>query len=115
MDIKTLNQQNLKLIEGDYINIDDITDKIYEDGHVFEKDQFMTFDYEGKIIQVGFNTSASGSVSEDPGDYWTPPTCDVDISDLEIEVTDITVDEEPTELTKDILVFFEKFIEKILQ
>ena len=46
--------------------------------------------------------SISGSISEDSGDYWTPPSCDVDIDDVDITITDVFINEDEVELTPEL-------------
>ena len=114
MDFITFNTQNTKFVDGEFIKNDDISDKIYEDGSFILDDQWMSFDCNGVSIVVNYEISVSGSTSYDSGDYWTPPSYDVDIDSVDIDVTSVSIDEYEVELTSELKKIFEVFIEKTL-
>lgn len=107
MEILTFNPKNTKLIDGDFLKSDDFSEKIYEnDGSYFNDCQYMTFKCGDLTIDVNFELSISGSVSEDSGDYWTPPSCDVDVDDVDITITNVFIDENEVELTPELKKIF---------
>lgn len=110
----SLNFNNLKLIDGDYTKSDDWFEMICENGCFSTDSQYMTFSSDGIDVVVDFDLSVIGSVSHDPGDYWTPPYTDVDISEVEVNVTSLHIDEWEVELTKELKNFLEVEIKKYL-
>ena len=114
MTITNIDTTKLKLVESDFSDYSILTEQILEDGSAYVKDQFVDFDYDGKILSVSFNTTASGNVFDDPGDYWTAPYSEVNINDLDIEITQILLDESPIEITKESKAKLVKLIEELL-
>jgi len=111
----TINFNDMKFLHGDYIKSDDMSELIIEnDGYIKKDCQYMTFDYLGIEVSVGFEMSVSGRYSSDPGDYWTPPSSDCDIEDIEIDIVDLTIDEYDVELTKEITDILEELIKKTI-
>jgi len=106
--------KKLKLVESDFSDYQNLTEQILEDGCAYVKDQFVDFDYDGMILSITFNTSASGDVFDDPGDYWTAPYSEVNINDIDIEITQILLDEITIEITKESKVELVKLIEGLL-
>lgn len=114
MDFITFNTQNTKFVDGEFIKNDDISDKIYEDGSFTLDDQWMSFDCNGVSIVVDYEISVSGSSSYDSGDYWTPPSYDVDVDSVDIDITSVSIDEYEVELTSELKKIFENLVNKIL-
>lgn len=110
----SLNLNNLKLQDGDFVKSSDWTEKIYENGGFTNNDQFMVFNCDGIEVVVDFELTVAGRVDYDPGDYWTPPYTDVDVTDIEILVKSLAVDEWEVELTKEIEDFLVKEIKNYL-
>lgn len=103
MEILTFNPKNSKLIDGDFIKSDDFSEKIYENDGSYSNDcQYMTFDCNGLKLDINYEVELSGSVSQDFGDYWTPPSCDVDVDNVDITLTGVYIDEDEVELTPDL-------------
>jgi len=115
MDFLTCNPQNLVLVDGDFVKSNDFADAIYESDGSYSNDcQYMTFKCGDITIDVNYEISVSGSVCEDSGDYWTPPSCDVDIDDVDIYVTDVYINEDEVELTPELKAIFKKIVDKNL-
>ena len=114
MDFITFNTENTKFVDGDFIKDNDIADKVYEDGSFTLDDQWMSFDCNGISIVVDYEISVSGSSSYDSGDYWTPPSCDIDIDSVDISVTAVNIDEYEVELTPELKKIFVNLITKSL-
>ncbi len=103
MEILTFNIKNFKLIDGDFVKSDNFSEMIYENDGSYSNDcQYMTFECGDLKIDINFEMSISGSISEDSGDYWTPPSCDVDIDDVDITITDVFINEDEVELTPEL-------------
>lgn len=112
MSYISINPSEFKVVDGEYLKESDLIDSIYEDGSVSSDDQWIEFDCNGVKIQVNFSIYASGKVYEDRGDYWTPPSCDVDITDIDITITEVMVDECETELSDEFKSILEKLVKK---
>ena len=107
MDTITFNLKNFKLIDGDFISEDSFVDKIYEESGSFCDDtQWMSFKCGELTIDVNYEISVSGSIFEDSGDYWTPPSCDVDVDDVDVTITDVLINEDEVELTPELKKIF---------
>jgi hypothetical protein len=114
MDFITFNTENTKFVDGDFIKDNDFADKVYEDGSFTLDDQWMSFDCNGVSIVVDYEISVSGSSSYDSGDYWTPPSLDIDIDSVDISVTAVNIDEYEVELTPELKKIFENLVNKSL-
>ena len=77
----SLDLNNLKLTDGDYTKAEDWEELICENEGSFSKDEeYMIFDSNGIEIVINYELSVSGRVDYDPGDYYTPPYSDFDIT-----------------------------------
>jgi len=113
MDFITFNPQNLVLVDGDFVKSNDLADLIYENDGSYSNDcQYMTFKFGDITIDVNYEMSVSGSINEDSGDYWTPPSCDIDIDDVDIYITDVLINEDEVELTPELKAIFKKIVDK---
>jgi hypothetical protein len=111
MDTITFNPKNFKLIDGDFISEDSFADKIYEESGSFCDDtQWMSFKCGELTIDFSYEISVSGSIFEDSGDYWTPPSCDIDINDVDIIISSVSINEDDVELTDDLKKIFLKVV-----
>lgn len=72
----------------------------------------MTFEYLGIKVEVCFEMSIIGRHSYDTGDYYTPSYSDCTIDSIEVDITNITIDDYEVELTKDITEILEKVIKE---
>ncbi len=113
MDFLTFNPKNLVLVDGDFVKSNDLADLIYENDGSYSNDcQYMTFKCSDITIDINYEMSVSGSINEDSGDYWTPPSCDVDIDDVDIDVTAVYINEDEVELTPELKTVFKKIVDK---
>lgn len=102
MEFVTFNPHNTKLVDGDFVKSNDFTDLVYENEGSYHNDcQYMIFKCDDVTIDVGYELSISGSIYEDSGDYWTPPSCDVDV-DFDVTITDVLINEDEVELTPEL-------------
>jgi hypothetical protein len=109
----SVNLNNLKIIDKEVVG--DWEDLICENEGSFTRDcQYMIFDCDGVEVNVNFELSVSGRVDHDPGDYWTPPYTDVDITDFDITITDFYIDDYDVELTKEMKRLLEKVVKNNL-
>lgn len=112
--IYSLNFNKMTLQDGDFIKYDDWFDKIYEDGGFTNDYQYMIFNSNGVEIVVDFQLIVSGSIIRDNGDYYTPPSVDVDIDEYTVNITGLHVDEWEVSLNRDLEKLLEVEIKKHL-
>jgi hypothetical protein len=84
------------------------------EGHFSREGEFMSFEVDGLNLTIVYDLSVSGRIDYDPGDYWTPPYSDFEITDETIDVTEVTLDDYEIELTKELEVLFSEVIKKNL-
>lgn len=85
-----------------------------EDGSFTRDDQYILFDMNGIEVSVNFELTVRGRVTSDPGDYWTPPSCDVDIVDVDVDVIDLFIDDYDVVLDRELSRTIESLIKKCL-
>ncbi len=85
-----------------------------EDEYFTRDDQYILFDMNGIEVSICFGLTVRGRVTSDPGDYWTPPSCEVDILDVDVDVTDFYVDDIDVKLDKDLTRKLESLVKKYL-
>ena len=110
-----INLDNLKFVDGDFLNSESLSDKLYEnEGSFTEKHQTITFEDNDKEVTINFEVYVDGTIDEDNGDYWTPPSCEVEITETEVTIEEVFVDGELVKLDNEVLSKIEKLIEKQL-
>ncbi len=85
-----------------------------EDGYFTHDGQYILFDMGGIEVLISFELTVRGRVTSDSGDYWTPPSCEVDIVNVEVDVTDFYVDDIDVQLDKDLSKTLESLVKKYL-
>lgn len=115
MTTYTINVNDLKFIDSDCVKSNDWIDMICEnEGRFHREGEFMSFDMNGVELVIFYDLEVSGKIDYDPGDYWTPPYSDVDITNEFIDVTEVTLDEIEIELDKELKEMFTKIIKNNL-
>lgn len=105
----TINPKNLKLKHKEVF--DDWDNLICEHEGSFTSDcQYMAFDCDGIEVVVDFELSICGSVHYDRGDYWTPPSSEVEVSSVDITITSLYIDEWEVELNSGLKKTLEKVV-----
>lgn len=99
--ITAYNIDNIKLLHGDFSKSESWDDMIMNGGSFVKDNQYMTFDNNGSEVTVGFELSVIGTHTYDPGDYDTPPYSDCDISDVNILIDYLTIDDESIDTNKE--------------
>ena len=84
------------------------------EGHFSREGEFMAFEVDGLDLVICYDLEVSGRVEYDPGDYYTPPYSDFEITDETIDVTDVTLNDYDIELTKELKELFSEVIKKNL-
>lgn len=115
MTTYSINLNNLKLKEKEISDNETLIDLLCEnEGSFTTGDQYMTFDCDGIEVMVNFTLDVNGRIEYDPGDYWTPPSGDVEITDTNVNITDVYIDEYDVELTREMRRALEKEVKKYL-
>jgi hypothetical protein len=109
-----INLDKLKLKDSDFIKSSDWEDLIIENDGVRGENQFMVFESDGSEVIVNFDLCVSGRIYRDSGDYLNPPYTDVEITDIDVDITSLTVDEYEVKLTKEFEANLELEIKKYL-
>ena len=111
----SININNFKLKDKEVSDNEILIELLCENEGSFTKsDQYMTFDCDGIEVMVNFTLDVHGRIEYDPGDYWTPPSGDAEITNTDINITDVYIDEYDVELTKEMNIALEKEIKKYL-
>jgi hypothetical protein len=107
--------ENLKFIEGNFSNTESLTDMIYEnEGSFTQKDQSISFDLDGKDFTVKYEVYVEGTIEEDSGDYWNPGSCDVELTDVDVTINEVLIDDELVNLDIEDFLKLEKILKKLL-
>lgn len=85
-----------------------------EDECFTRDDQYILFDMNGIEVCVNFELTVRGRVTSDAGDYWTPPSCDVDIVDVDIYLTGFSIDDYDVVLDRELSKKIESIVKKYL-
>ena len=103
------------LIDSDCSKSEDWEELICEnEGHFIRESEFMAFEVDGLDLVIVYDLEVSGRVDYDPGDYWTPPYSDCEITNEDIDVTEVMLDDYNIELTKELRQLFSEVIKKNL-
>jgi hypothetical protein len=78
----------------------------------FKEYQSMTFNQNGISVVVGFELFVDGYVTNDEGDYLTAPASDIEISEVDINIVYLEVDEYEVELNSELIDIVKKLINK---
>jgi hypothetical protein len=111
LDLSRINN----LVDSDCIKSDNCEDLICEnEGHFIREGEFMTFEVDGLELVIYYDLEVSGKIDYDPGDYFTPPYSDFEITSEDINVMEVTLDDYNIELTKELKELFSEVIKKKL-
>jgi hypothetical protein len=104
-----------KLVDFDCKKSDEWEELICEnEGHFSREGEFMLFDVDGLDLLIIYDIEVSGRIDYDPGDYFTPPYSDYEITYEAIDVTEVILDDYNIELTKELKKLFSEVIKKKL-
>ena len=111
LDTRKINN----LVDSDCKKSDEWEELIYEnEGHFSREGEFMLFDVDGLDLLINYDIEVSGRIDYDPGDYFTPPCSDYEITYEAIDVTEVILDDYNIELTKELKKLFSEVIKKKL-
>ncbi len=103
------------LIDSDCSKTEDWEELICEnEGHFSREGEFMMFEVDGLDLVISYDLEVSGRIEYDPGDYYTPPYSDCEITNESIDVTEVTLDDYNIELTKELKQLFSEVVKKNL-
>lgn len=110
----TLDLNNLEVVDT-YV-FSDWDELICEhEGSYSSDDQYIIFKSNGIEMCVNFELSIRGYYTYDAGDYWTPPSSETEITDVEITISSVLIDDEyELSLDKEILRLLEGKIESLI-
>jgi len=110
----TLDLNNLEVVDT-YV-FSDWDELIYEhEGSYSSDDQYIIFKSNGVEMCVNFELSIRGYYTYDSGDYWTPPSGETEITDVEIGISSVLIDGEyELSLDKETLRLLENKIESLI-
>jgi hypothetical protein len=84
---------------------------VYEnEGSFTEKDQYMFFEYGDTEVTVNYELYVDGTIEEESGDWYTPGSCEVFVTDTDITITEVFVDGVLTNVDAQDLMKLEKLI-----
>ena len=105
----------LKFVDGNFISFDSFSDMVYEnEGSFTEKDQYMSFEYGESDVTVNYELYVDGTIEEESGDWYTPGSCEVFVTDTDITITEVFVDGVSTNVDAQDLMKLEKLIKNQL-
>jgi hypothetical protein len=105
----------LKFVDGNFISFDSFSDMVYEnEGSFTEKDQYMSFEYGESDVTVNYELYVDGTIEEESGDWYTPGSCEVFVTDTDITITEVFVDGVLTNVDAQDLMKLEKLIKNQL-
>jgi hypothetical protein len=111
LDLSKINN----LIDTDCSKTEDWEELICEnEGHFSREGEFMAFEVDGLDLVIVYDLDVSGRIEYDPGDYYTPPYSDCEITNESIDVTEVTLDDYNIELTKELKQLFSEVVKKNL-
>ncbi len=103
------------LIDTDCSKKEDWEELICEnEGRFSREGEFMAFEVDGLDLVIVYDLDVSGRIEYDPGDYYTPPYSDCEITNESIDVTEVTLDDYNIELTKELKQLFSEVVKKNL-
>jgi hypothetical protein len=111
LDLSRINN----LVDYDFLKSKDWEELICEnEGHFSREGEFMAFEVDGLDLVISYDLEVSGRIEYDPGDYYTPPYSDFEITYETIDVTEVTLNDYEIELTKELKYLFSEVIKKNL-
>ena len=99
----------------DFTTSSNFEDLIFDgEGYASLTDEFMDLSCDGFNIVVTYNVNLSGRISHSSSDYWTPSYTEVEVDEVDITITAITIDEYEVDLTKELVSVFEKVVKQLI-
>lgn len=114
--MNTIDLNNLKFVDGSFTKGDDFSYLLIDnDGSFTNNNELMYFECDGKDLEVEYTLYVDGTISSDPGDWYTPGYTDVEIDDLNIDISKVTIDGVELVLSNEDYRFLTKLIEAELE
>jgi hypothetical protein len=111
---RVIDFENIK--DVNYIDIvSGLEEMLCENNGSFSvEDQSVSFDVDGDELIVLFELNVNGNIDYDPGDYWTAPFTDVNITDIDVCITRVCLDDCELSLDKETIVLLEGKIKNLV-
>ena len=94
-----LDFDKLQLVDGFYTSSDRFSDIVYEyDGSHTETEQEITFEVNENVVDITFETYIDGHVEYESGDYYTPSYTEAIVSDVDVDIKQIKINEQVVDL-----------------
>ena len=101
--IQTLDIKNLKLVDSDCTKSSRFSDLLIENkGSFSTEDEYLVFDMNGVELAIFYNLEVSGKVDVDFGDFYSPSSMDLDITNQDVDVIKATIDDVDIDLSEDV-------------
>ena len=116
MDI-TIDIDQLNLPSGEFTNESALAKLIEDedDNCLTMEDEYMVFKSNGNEICVTFKTNVDGYLIRECGDWDTAPYTHSEIRGIDVDITEITINECPVEISFDISKVFESLVKQNLK
>lgn len=96
----TLDFNTMKFYDGDFTREEDYKELIEESDSI-TLDSWILFSIDGLNdgLNIDFTQEIEGYWTHCPGDYWTPPDSDFDLTKNEVFINRVTIDDIEVEIT----------------
>lgn len=106
-----LDINKLQFVDGFYTSSDNFSDLVYEyDGSHTLSNQEITFECGDTQIDIKFETYIDGYVEHESGDYFTPSYNDAVVSDTNVDVRQVKINNQVVNLDREAIKKLEKLI-----
>lgn len=105
-----INESNVEIIDGDYIKSSDFIDIYNEDDVCNSTNEFIVFKSGENTLEIDYELDVDFSIDESTGDYYTPATRDIDVSDFNITIKSFKFNDMSVTLSKELDVFLQNLI-----
>lgn len=108
-----INFDNLKFDEGYFLNLESLLEIIYEnDGSTTQENQTMSFKQNDLDVIINYEVFVEGKIKEERGDYWTPSSCEIELENIDINISDVFIDDELVNLDNEDILKIEALLKK---
>lgn len=106
-----LDINKLQFVDGFYTSSDNFSDLVYEyDGSHTLSNQEITFESGDNQIDIEFETYIDGYVEYESGDYFTPSYTEAVVSDTNVDVRQVKINNQVVNLDIEAIKKLEKLI-----
>lgn len=110
--MNSIDLNNLKFVDGDFTKSDNFSDLLLDnEGSFTMNNESMVFEFNDKEVLVEYTLYVDGTITSEDGDWYTPGYTDVEVDNIDIDISSITVDGVEVILTKEDYKFLTKMVE----